>query len=125
MPFPYNAALNDPTFPDATITTSNGTIIPASNGWGLRVVDSDELLFYGVGLYSFFNNYSTNCSAIGNFESCQNEIASVEGSSHISIYNLNTVGTHYPIAVNGEDVAFFEDNIDNFVDTIALFRTSP
>lgn len=40
------------------------------------------------------------------------------------MYNLNTVGTHYMITVDGEDVAFYADNLDGFVDTIALFRDS-
>lgn len=28
-------------------------------GWGLRVVDSESIVVYGAGLYSFFDNYST------------------------------------------------------------------
>lgn len=122
LPFPYVAALEDPVFASDTVTTSNGTVIPAANGWGLRIVGSQDILAYGVGLYSFFNNYSTNCSAIGNFEVCQDRIASVEQSTGVSLYNLNTVGTHWPLTLDGQDVVYFEDNIDNFVDTVALFR---
>ena len=40
------------------------------------------------------------------------------------MYNENTVGTHYMITVDGKDVAYYNDNLDGFVDTIALFRDS-
>jgi glucan 1,3-beta-glucosidase len=88
-------------------------------------VDSGSISIYGAGLYSFFNNYSTDCSAQGNGEVCQNRIFSLEGdSSSITVYNENTVGTHYMITIDGRDVAYYADNLDGFVDTIALFRDS-
>lgn len=124
LPFPYVASLHDPKFPQKTVQDGNYTI-PAADGWGLRIVDSNNILVYGAGLYSFFNNYSTTCSAQGNGEVCQNRIFSVEGdSSGINVYNENTVGTHYMITVDGVDVAYYADNLDGFVDTIALFRDS-
>lgn len=124
LPFPYNAALSDPIFvQNATVTDGNITI-PASDGWGLRIVDSSDILIYGAGLYSFFDNYSTSCSDQGNGEKCQNRIFSLEQSAGkgVSVYNLNTVGTHYQITVDGKDVAYYGDNLDGFVDTVALFR---
>nr|OQO20319.1 hypothetical protein B0A51_12479 [Rachicladosporium sp. CCFEE 5018] len=117
IPFPYVASLNDPQFPVATIT-ADGYVIPASEGWGLRIVDSSNLLFYGVGLYSFFNNYSTACSNQGAGETCQNHIFSLEGrNSAISLYNLNTVGTHYQITIDGKEVAYYADNANGFIST--------
>lgn len=88
-------------------------------------MDSDSISIYGAGLYSFFDNYSTSCSDQGNGEICQNRNFALEGdNSGISVYNLNTVGTHYMITIDGRDVARFDDNLDGFVDTIALFRDS-
>jgi glucan 1,3-beta-glucosidase len=110
IPFPPVAAYNDPVF--AT----------GASGWGLRIVDSDSILIYGAGLYSFFSNYDVHCSDQGNGETCQSRIFSVENSS-ISMYNLNTVGTGTMITVNGQDLANYADNLDGFVDTIALFRS--
>lgn len=79
---------------------------------------------YGAGLYSFFDNYSTDCSDQGNGEVCQNRIFSLEGSSNgVSVYNLNTVGTHEMITIDGRDVANYEDNLNGFIDTVALFRS--
>lgn len=125
VPFPYVASLNDPVFPRQKTVRDGNLVIPASNGWGLRIVDSKSISIYGAGLYSFFNNYSTDCSAQGNGETCQNRIFSVEGaSSGITVYNENTVGTHYMITVNGRDVAKYSDNLDGFVDTIALFKSA-
>lgn len=55
---------------------------------------------------------------------CQNRIFSIEGceNQRVSVYNLNTVGTHYPVTVDGRDVAYFDDNQSVFPQTIALFR---
>lgn len=125
LPFPYNAALSDPQFSlNATVSDGNVTAIPASDGWGLRILDSSNVLIYGAGLYSFFDNYSTTCSDQGNGERCQNRIFSLEQSTGrgVSVYNLNTVGTHYQIAVDGKNVAYYGDNLNGFIDTVALFR---
>ena len=59
LPFPYNASLFDPQFPSAT-TTIDGNSVPAADGWGVRIVSSNQISIYGAGLYSFFNDYSTS-----------------------------------------------------------------
>ncbi|KAK0252307.1 hypothetical protein LTS09_012652 [Friedmanniomyces endolithicus] len=122
IPFPYVAALSDPVFPNTTTLAAGNISIPAADGWGLRIVDSSAINVYGAGLYSFFDNYSTNCSNQGNGEVCQDRNFEVVGSRGVTVYNLNTVGTHYMIEVDGVDVAYYGDNLDGFVDTIALFR---
>ena len=121
-PFPAVSALADPSYNDATIV-DQGVTVPAADGWGLRVVASTDILVYGAGLYSFFNNYSTTCSDQGQGSRCQNRIFSVEGaSSRISLYNLNTVGTRFPISVNGSNTAYYNDNQGGFIQQVALFR---
>jgi len=57
VPFPYVASLNDPVFP-AFNASLNGSV-PNADAWALRVVNSQDILIYGAGFYSFFNNYST------------------------------------------------------------------
>ncbi|KAK5128062.1 hypothetical protein LTR85_005179 [Meristemomyces frigidus] len=123
LPFPYVASLNDPQFPSTTIVDGNVTI-PNADAWGLRIVDSSDILIYGAGLYSFFSDYSTTCSNQGNGEVCQDRIAEIVDSSGITLYNLNTVGTHYQIVVDGVDVAYYGDNLNGFIDTVALFRSA-
>ncbi|KAL2132211.1 hypothetical protein VTI74DRAFT_4067 [Chaetomium olivicolor] len=111
IPFPSLTKYHDPVFAQG------------ESGWGLRVVESKGLVVYGAGLYSFFDNYDVSCSQIGEGARCQKRIFSVEGGSEIRVYNLNTVGTNKMVTVDGQDVAKYEDNIDGFVHTIALFET--
>jgi hypothetical protein len=124
IPFPPNPALNDPVFAPFVNGTGNFTASTAS-GWGLRILRSNNILGYGVGLYSFFDNYSTSCSAVGAGAVCQTRIFSVEGdrlSYDIDIYNLNTVGATNMITRDGVDLASNVDNNSTFVDTINLFK---
>ncbi|KAK3291179.1 pectate lyase superfamily protein-domain-containing protein [Chaetomium fimeti] len=109
LPFPAEKAYHDP------------ELAAGESGWGLRVVDSTGLVVYGAGLYSFFDNYDVNCSQIGEGATCQQRIFSVEGECDLRVYNLNTVGTKNMVTVDGVDVADYEDNIDGFVHSIALF----
>ena len=122
VPFPAVSSLNDP------IMASN------QDAWGLRIVDSHGVNIYGVGLYSFFDNYSTGksshltshsvfrdmltlvplaCSQPGNGEACQSAIFSIDSlGSGVSVYNLNTVGTTNMIEVGGQSYAVFSDNFN-------------
>ena len=94
------------------------------DGYGLRILNSQDALVYGAGLYSFFSNYNTTCSAAGNGAACQSRIFSIEGSfvKNIDVYNLNTIGTQNMIVRDGKSLAYYADNVGGFQDTIALFR---
>ncbi|TPX18892.1 uncharacterized protein E0L32_011444 [Thyridium curvatum] len=117
-PFPVNSALNDPDF-SASCAGVSGTCAMA---WGLRIINSQNILAYGAGHYSFFNNYSTNCSTVKAGENCQARIISLEGSlSNVNIYNLNTIGSLSMINRDGRQLAYWQDNINVYPDTIALF----
>jgi glucan 1,3-beta-glucosidase len=120
IPFPEDKALSDPVFERASNASVN-----AASGWGLRILRSSNILGYGVGLYSFFDNYSTNCSAIGAGARCQTRMLSIEGdrlSHDIDLYNVNTVGSTQMITRDGVDIASNVDNNSTFVDTINVFR---
>lgn len=119
IPFPENPALSDPVFTPSIDGTN------AADGWALRIVRSNNILGYGVGLYSFFNNYSVACSQVGAGATCQSRIFSIEGdalSRDINIYNLNTVGATSMITRDGVDLASNVDNNSTFVDGINVFR---
>lgn len=120
IPFPTVAAYNDPVF--TTANFSQNATVPNADGYGLRVLASSNLLVYGAGLYTFFNNYSTACSAQGGGEYCQSRIFDVE-SSTVYLYDLHTVGTYDMITRNGVDFARSTDNSAGFIDEIALFRS--
>lgn len=130
LPFSAVAAYNDPVFPagcfDLTVFnfTNNTGYTNECDGFGLRILNSQDVLVYGAGLYSFFDNYNTSCSAAGSGEACQSSIFSIEGdSSGVEVYNLNTVGAQSMVDRNGFSQASYADNVNNFPDTIAVFRT--
>jgi glucan 1,3-beta-glucosidase len=53
-PFPPVATRNDPDF----ATFCAGKAASCYDAWGLRILDSTNVMIYGAGFYSFFDNYS-------------------------------------------------------------------
>lgn len=101
-PWTVNTAINDPNFA-SSCSGQSGT---CANAWGLRVLNSKNIEIYGMGLYSFFNNWSTTCSNNGGADNCQNNIFSIEsGSSLINVYGYSSVGVVNMITKNGATVA--------------------
>lgn len=62
--------------------------------WGLRIINSSDVVIHGAGLYSFFNSY-TLCAGdapkVGG--ACQYRLFETVGSKDVWVYNLFTVGT--------------------------------
>lgn len=141
---PVNTAMHDPDFAlDCSAATDNneGTLPgspPCAMAWGLRLVNSQNISVYSAGLYSFFNNYDTSCSAPGNGELCQarmvyagalvNEtyaraaLANTSDLAGINIYNLNTIGSVSMIQRQDADVALYRENIAGYTSCVALFK---
>ncbi|KAE8213782.1 hypothetical protein CF327_g2736 [Tilletia walkeri] len=93
---PTSHAYHDPLFRTNSCPTFNNTFDdPKYNrGLGLRVRQSRNVIIYGLGLYSFFDNYSTDCSQKNG--GCQRSIVSMERirpNANVVLYNLNTAGT--------------------------------
>ncbi|KAI9708251.1 MAG: hypothetical protein M1820_004205 [Bogoriella megaspora] len=118
-PWTVNSALKDPNFASSCAGQSGN----CAAAWGFRTLNSNGIFAYGAGFYSFFDNYSTTCSQVGNGEACQANIVDLESSSNINFYGLNTVGTTNMVTINGASRARYSDNINVFPDTIALFRS--
>ncbi|KAK1832080.1 pectate lyase superfamily protein-domain-containing protein [Podospora conica] len=82
-PQPFNSALGlfpaDPDFADCTTAACR-------MAWGLRIIDSKDVYFHSVGLYSWFNDY-TSCVAANN---CQERILQIIESENIALYNIFT-----------------------------------
>jgi len=106
---------------------------PCAMAWGLRILNSQDVVVFGAGLYSFFNNYRTNCSRLETGENCQARMLYVEEAqkdlrnskvqSTVEMYNLNTVGTVSMLTHHDAgDLAFWHDNFVNFASTLAVFR---
>ncbi|KAK1759744.1 hypothetical protein QBC47DRAFT_115380 [Echria macrotheca] len=120
-PFRAVSSLNDPDF-SASCSGVSGN---CAASWGLRVVNSRNVLVYGAGLYSFFTNYSTQCSTFTAGQSCQARIVSIEGSAdNVNIYNLNTIGSQSMLNRNGAMVAWYNDNVNVFPSTVAVYKSS-
>lgn len=120
-PFPVVSSLNDPNF----ASSCSGQSGNCAAAWGFRALSSSNLLVYGAGHYSFFNDYSTTCSNSGGSENCQQNMVDLEGNnSNINIYCLNTVGAQNMIVSGGKtSIAQYSNNINVFPDTIAWFNT--
>ena len=112
--FPPATLYNDPTFSDCTTESCKKT-------WGLRIVDSTDILNYGAGLYSFFDNYDQTCL---NTESCQENIVSIEGDSQVWLYGLSTKASTNMVTVSGTGLINQADNQNTFCQTVALFKDS-
>ena len=119
-PFPVVSSLNDPDFS----SSCNGVGGNCAMAWGLRVIGSTDILVYGAGTYSFFNNYSTSCSTFTAGQSCQSRIVSIEGGvSNVNIYNLNTIGSQSMLNRDGAQVAYYNDNVNVYPSCVAVYKS--
>jgi len=131
VPFNPLADRNDPNF--SVFCSGKGANCPLA--WGLRVLNSVNVLVYGAGLYSFFNNYSTTCSdhtsSVYN-EYCQTQIFGIDeggptgttySGSQVYVYGLNTVGSVSMVDRNGASAAAQSANTGVFASTIVRFVT--
>lgn len=110
--FTPNLAYSDPTFSTCTDELCKKT-------WGLRIVESSDVFVYGAGLYSFFDNYQQQCLAT---ESCQDNMVSLECSSSVYLYGLNTKAATNMVVVDGVSQALQSDNTNGFCQTVAMFE---
>jgi hypothetical protein len=142
-PFPFtkpNTAIRDPDFTtDCQHYTLPSSLKPSGNApcamaWGLRILDSKNVVVFGAGLYSFFNNYDTSCSTARAGEDCQARIFWVGpdraggGSAAadvlaVEVYNLNTIGSVSMITQGAVDMATWDQNRATFASTLAVFRS--
>lgn len=110
VPFKYNAKYADPDF-------SKCSGPKCARTWGLRVVDSSDVLVYGAGLYSFFDNYDQKCVDANN---CQDNILGVDNSD-IHVFALATKASINMVTLNQQSVALDKDNRNNFCAALASF----
>ncbi|ROT41090.1 glucan 1,3-beta-glucosidase [Sodiomyces alkalinus F11] len=136
VPFPLVEGYGDPDFgetcrgrerrdPHDPAVEANATLtVPCAMAWGLLVRDTRAFFVYGAGLYSFFNNYDTDCSREGYGAICQQRIFGVTASSNpaVVVYNLNVVGARAMVTRDEEDIAWFDDNRAGFTSLIAVYE---
>ena len=121
LPFPRNAALNDPDFVADCTGYPGGS--SCQSAWGMRIVDSERILCYGTGLYSFFDTYNDSCAVGKGSRYCQARILAVIGQADgVKFAGFNTVGTEIMIQRNGYDLMPSIINNSTFADTLALYE---
>lgn len=95
---------------------------PCGMAWGMRILGSSNVVAYGMGLYSFFNNYDTNCSQVakGN-EICQARIFWVgpvlEDKNFVGL--LNAVDLDPPL---GKNASHLGGHIETNMTNIAVYN---
>ena len=137
-PYPFtelNTTLRDPDFgADCQADGVHNSLSsrgnpPCAMAWGLRILDSENVVVFGAGLYSFFNNYNTSCSTVKSGENCQARIFWVGPNSAgaedmtVEMYNLNTIGSVSMITQGALDMAMWDQNRATFASTLAVFRS--
>lgn len=110
VPFTYNAKYSDPDFSQCTGPKCART-------WGLRAQDSSDILIYGAGLYSFFDNYDQKCVDANN---CQDNILEISNSD-VHIFGLATKASISMVTINNQSAALDKDNRNNFCAALAAF----
>jgi glucan 1,3-beta-glucosidase len=118
QPYTPSAAYSDPDYASACPANT------VCDAYGLRVLDSKNVMIYGGGLYSFFMNYALGCSsadAPGGFRNCQNRIFSVEGDSSVQWFGLSEVGAEQMVTVDGADKAGWRENLSVYSNSIGWF----
>ncbi|KAG5972701.1 hypothetical protein E4U55_000744 [Claviceps digitariae] len=113
VPFTTNSAFSDPDF-------SKCTSAKCARTWGLRVQNSSNVLAYGGGLYSFFDNYAQECVSANN---CQEHMISIE-KSQVALFGVSTKSSISMVTLNGQTTAKDIDNRNNFCAAIASFESS-
>ncbi|KAI0407244.1 glycoside hydrolase family 55 protein [Xylaria palmicola] len=122
-PFPLNGT-SDPNF---DVSCPKDTAAPnCAEGWGLVVKASKNVLVYGAGLYSFFSNYNTSCSAVGASTLCQQGMVLYDAAatSNFRIYGLNTVGAYGMIYKDTVRMATYDYNVNVFPSSIISFNNA-
>lgn len=117
-PFTAQSSINDPSW---DVCTSQNPTAPCYKSWGLRVDGGSNILVYGAGLYSFFEDYAQDCVA---GQDCQqNMIAVLHGASDVAMYAVSTKASVNMLTYNGQGVALDADNRSNFCATIVRWIT--
>ncbi|KAF2726063.1 glycoside hydrolase family 55 protein [Polychaeton citri CBS 116435] len=119
QPFKFNPRYDDPTFTICQNQTGSGSSVPCKDAWGLRIYNSENILLYGTGLYSFFNNYEQECVAGQN---CQQHMIHIQASTNVQMYAVSTKAAVNMLDDDTTGAAIKDaDNRSNFCATIAYY----
>ena len=120
QPFTVNTAYDDPDFTICPANSGSGDVPPCKDAWGLRVVNSQGVLVYSAGFYSFFDDYLQTCLLEG---TCQENMIRIQGSQ-VSMYAVTTIGTVNMIRDDNGNTIKSAENADVYGDTFAYYNTA-
>ncbi|KAJ7632168.1 exo-beta-1,3-glucanase [Roridomyces roridus] len=89
--------------------------------WALTISNSSNVLVFGAGLYSFFDNYVQTCLTPAN---CQNQIFNIDSASSVHVYNLATAGSTFQVSRNQAGVVNQASNPNGFAGTVTVYSSS-
>lgn len=110
--FTPNAAFSDPDFLDCTDDNCKKT-------WGMRITNSQDIFMFGGGLYSFFQDYTQDCTET---EDCQINMIDLQCSTGVHLYGLATKASINSVTVHGQAAVLGKDNPNNFAATVLLYQ---
>ncbi|KAI0700911.1 glucan 1,3-beta-glucosidase [Cytidiella melzeri] len=107
----------DPATPAPFIpnTSYDPSQAPSGSAWALTVENSQSILVFGAGFYSWFQAYSTSCQSTGN---CQQQIVNIDTASTIAIYSLNTVNSVYQLSISDSPTILASKNQNGLSSTV-------
>ncbi|USW49471.1 Putative pectate lyase superfamily protein [Septoria linicola] len=119
QPFAFNAEYDDPDFANCNNAISTPGV-PCKDAWGLIVKDTESLLVYATGMYSFFNNYQQACVPAHN---CQENMIKIQNST-VDMYTVTTKAAVNMILDDSfEGAVLAAPNRNIFGDTIAYYHS--
>ncbi|KAI5124386.1 hypothetical protein M0805_008989 [Coniferiporia weirii] len=109
-PFTSQTSYNDPTYS-----------LGQTMAWAVRINTSDNILIFGAGLYSFYQDYNQACLDTNN---CQSQILDIDGVSTVSVYSLSTVASTYQLSVSEAGVINQAANRNGLQSTVTAWTRS-
>ncbi|KAF9567581.1 exo-beta-1,3-glucanase [Agrocybe pediades] len=106
-PFSVNSAFHDPS--------------PSAAAWALNVQSSTDIIVFGAGLYSFFQDFNQDCL---NTNSCQNQILNIDSTSSVTVYSLATVASTFQLSIGSKGIINQSNNPNGFAATVTVWSRS-
>ncbi|KAJ3986062.1 exo-beta-1,3-glucanase [Lentinula detonsa] len=108
-PFTSSTTYNDPTTFDSGFA------------WAVNVVSSTDIIFFGAGLYSFYDDYTQVCL---DTMSCQPQLLNIDSGSSVTVYSLSTIGAVYQLSVENAGIINQSDNVNGYQSTVTVWSSS-
>ena len=75
------------------------------------VTNSQNIIVFGAGLWSFFQNFGQTCL---NTQNCQGQILSIDNESTIWVYSLSTLGVSMQLSILDTGVIPQSQNVNGY-----------